>query len=575
MNFAALLPPIENAFNEYFAQMKVQLEKNIASNLNIVKHKQQYLNELRNNGELLYEIQHLWFELECMKFPFEDYKLDIGTQSLGSGAFSSVYSGSFNGIPAAIKQIPIEKYQQIAQYIAQEVYILKYVFLLNNNISHFKNASFLAKYYCSRKTDTHVEIVMKLYSNGTLAHMLSKFTYGEKTKYGVCCEVADVLHQLHNHGYVHRDIKPANILVDENYNLVIADCSFVRSSKFKLPTFCGSPFFIAPEIVNGSSTIGPAADVFSFAKMVWLIVTEENMDSFPKTFMNIADTALKQLIQRSVSVDPALRPKLLEFIAYFSSTFETTLKKDMALPLPKNIMLVQNLIDKLFLCTTVLYTEIKLHENDMNPALIYIGKRIKNWHTLDYISSIQIHENDYTPLFKVPKFSLSSIAFFNVQKLAIVNRHEAKIGYFLASYSDTPPELHRYPSNELYVLISLPQCELALVSSGYAVSQVVQYFPQLTHLLLGSHVQFLTSDDILLVSQLQQLVEFKYMGMTTEEQRTEQWKHVLDLKPLQAMPYLQQLCLYGCQVADKSPVQHLKFDFNEKYLFNLNEMGST
>jgi serine/threonine protein kinase len=61
------------------------------------------------------------------------------------------------------------------------------------------------------------------------------------------------------HKIVHRDLKPENLLLDDNKNIKIIDFGFSNtfSEAGLLDTFCGSPFYAAPEMVSGRKYCGP------------------------------------------------------------------------------------------------------------------------------------------------------------------------------------------------------------------------------------------------------------------------------------------------------------------------------
>lgn len=56
---------------------------------------------------------------------------------------------------------------------------------------------------------------------------------------------------MHMKSVCHRDIKLENILIDDNLKLKIIDFGFAICSPFdrKINSFCGTPSYMAPEIV--------------------------------------------------------------------------------------------------------------------------------------------------------------------------------------------------------------------------------------------------------------------------------------------------------------------------------------
>lgn len=66
-------------------------------------------------------------------------------------------------------------------------------------------------------------------------------------------------------------------MLDEELNVKISDfgLSNVFDASSKLKTFCGSPIFSAPELLNGIQYTGPEVDVWSFGVNLYSMVVGE------------------------------------------------------------------------------------------------------------------------------------------------------------------------------------------------------------------------------------------------------------------------------------------------------------
>jgi serine/threonine-protein kinase len=100
----------------------------------------------------------------------------------------------------------------------------------------------------------------------------------------VACHVARALHHAHTHDIVHRDLKPSNVFVEEDDNdwakCKLLDFGVARrlNPNPGMPTQtysgpCGTPDFMPPEQHDRAAEATSAADVFSFAVMLWWMVT--------------------------------------------------------------------------------------------------------------------------------------------------------------------------------------------------------------------------------------------------------------------------------------------------------------
>ena len=76
-----------------------------------------------------------------------------------------------------------------------------------------------------------------------------------------------LLQELHRHDIAYRDLKPENVLMDAEGHLALSDFGLAKEAVSKLPggasTFCGSPSYMAPEVLLGTGH-GFAVDWWAF-----------------------------------------------------------------------------------------------------------------------------------------------------------------------------------------------------------------------------------------------------------------------------------------------------------------------
>ncbi|XP_037947782.1 uncharacterized protein LOC119679474 isoform X4 [Teleopsis dalmanni] len=189
-------------------------------------------------------------------------------KKLGQGTYGKVQLGinKETGQEVAIKTIKKCKIEAEADLvrIRREVQIMSSV--QHPNIIHI---------YEVFENREKMVLVMEFAAGGELYDYLSeRKVLSEDEARRIFRQVATAVYYCHKHKICHRDLKLENILLDEHGNAKIADfgLSNVFDDQRLLATFCGSPLYASPEIVEGTPYQGPEVDCWSLGVLLYTLV---------------------------------------------------------------------------------------------------------------------------------------------------------------------------------------------------------------------------------------------------------------------------------------------------------------
>ena len=184
------------------------------------------------------------------------------------------------------------------------------------------NNPFLVKLYCCFQDNEHLYFIMEFIQGGELFFHLHRETRfdDEKTSFYIA-ELILALDFLHKNKVIYRDIKPENILLDVKGHIKLTDfglCRMCCSKNEKVFTICGTPFYIAPEILENKG-YNNSVDWWSLGCLMYEMLVGKPLFNFNNININIneykkplqlstgfSDEA-KDLITKLLDLDPKKR----------------------------------------------------------------------------------------------------------------------------------------------------------------------------------------------------------------------------------------------------------------------------
>ncbi|RID57958.1 hypothetical protein BRARA_F01293 [Brassica rapa] len=230
------------------------------------------------------------------------------SKELGDGGFGTVYYGKLkDGRSVAVKRLYDNNIKRAEQF-RNEVEIL----------TGLRHPNLVSLFGCSSKQSRELLLVYEYVANGTLADHLhgpqaNPSLLPWSTRLKIAVETASALKYLHASKIIHRDVKSNNILLDQNFNVKVADFGLSRlfpMDKTHVSTAPqGTPGYVDPDY-HLCYQLSKKSDVYSFAVVLMELISSLPAVDITRTRqeINLSNMAVVKIQSHKLHemVDPSL-----------------------------------------------------------------------------------------------------------------------------------------------------------------------------------------------------------------------------------------------------------------------------
>jgi serum/glucocorticoid-regulated kinase 2 len=189
-------------------------------------------------------------------------------ETLGSGTFGKVFkvrlktTGDIYAMKIINKKYLIRNQQ--LRYAVTECNVLK-------QAQH----PFIITLHYAFQTPDHLYMILDYCPGGDLSFHIVRNLFEEDEARFFIAELILAIEHLHNLDIIYRDLKPENILIDSEGHVRLADFGLAKEKVTDnkiAQSFCGSPAYLAPEMVNRRG-VGKSADIYGIGAVLYEMIS--------------------------------------------------------------------------------------------------------------------------------------------------------------------------------------------------------------------------------------------------------------------------------------------------------------
>ena len=191
-------------------------------------------------------------------------------EKLGEGAMGVIYKARQVGLDriVALKLLPraLSRDATLTQRFLREA----------RTVARFNHPNIICGYEVG-EANGYQFFAMEFVDGGTLEERLAeRGPFGHEEMLRTLIDVTRGLQHAHRAGIIHRDIKPSNIMIGAGNVMKLADLGLAASldatqtaNLTGTGNIVGTPYYMAPEQVDGKSTLDARTDIYALGATAW------------------------------------------------------------------------------------------------------------------------------------------------------------------------------------------------------------------------------------------------------------------------------------------------------------------
>jgi serine/threonine protein kinase len=251
------------------------------------------------------------YDLLGKRLTVKDFSLG---KTLGTGAFGRVRFVTYTGegpqkgkyyALKTLKKAAIIKMKQVDHIMSEREILL----LLRGH-------PFIVNIYGIFHDERFIHMALEVIVGGEFFTHLRKATrFDDITSRFYAAQIASIFEHCHSQNIVYRDLKPENILINQDGYLKLTDFGFAKKIEHRTYTLCGTPEYIAPEVLLNKGH-GKPVDWWTLGILIYEMVVgyppfvdEDPMGIYQKilsgkiVFPKVFDKDAKGLVKKLLTAD--------------------------------------------------------------------------------------------------------------------------------------------------------------------------------------------------------------------------------------------------------------------------------